>query len=697
MIVLSRKPLEVAMSRSTSGLIAGLLFLFLAVPAAAQPCGEGDAVFTELMISPLNTSLEWIEVKILAEGGCSLDGCLLYDESEDEPLPADLADWPASEVVLAGSYDEETYVLLAKNQDEVTAGLAAVSYDSSLYLSADEELHLVCGSEIVDSIDWDWDVFKDRCTQPTVSEHGCSVNLPADLEDVSAPGGDDFGSWCLPPEDVLLTDVHEANPQDFSGTPGAHGECRSFDWPEQAIITEHMVASTSALPDWFEIEAPAGADLRDCTIERWGALAGPDGFEIDEVEFEKQVWITWEGGEYLVPGEGVMMLTRGKCLDGSPVLQDQQGCPANEALGLPPSYVYLSVDFVANRPQWVGLYCPGDGPDRALIDGTFMDQDQPGGEVGRSWCFDPALGDDNTQPDPWLPALDDAWYIDDPETGEPSYGTPGVAGSCLPEGPPPPVRGEILFTEVIVAPSGLPEWIEVANIGPAAWSLAGCTLGHVKVNDEGVPLSSVSQFLLGAGGGIPELEPQERWVLSQDLCHDGTDPEVADCPLDNESQYSGFTMANEGRHELWIECPGSEDAVEEMTADPAAANSGYEVRNTHSMIFESGDVDCGDLASEDCNDEPALWCEACFEEMYATSGGGDENYGTPGEPGACDGDDDDDDDDDDTGGGCNDDDDTGGGCDCLTAMGGRPPSAAIAWLVGATLVLLRRRRASPGD
>ena len=435
-----------------------------------------------------------------------------------------------------------------------------------------------------------------------------------------------------------------------------------------------------------------------------GGGARGDGYEIDGEAYEKQTWLLWDGGSTAVPDSGVAVFSRGKCLNGDLVPQTEYGCEPDEELGLPATHVYGQVDFVASRPQWVGLYCPGDGPDRTLIDGTFMDQEWPGGERGRAWCYAPETDEPqelNDQPEAWLPALDDAFLYDDPEPDVEyaNYGTPGETGPCLPEGPPPPVRGEILFTEVIVAALGLPEWIEVANVGPAAWSLAGCTLGHVKVNDAGAHLSSVSQYLLGAGGGIPELEPGERWILSKDGCHDGS--EADGCSLEGESTYSGFTMANDGRHELWLECPGSDERVEEMIADPATANSGRGVRDGHSMFFEPDDDGCT-VAPEDCNDVPEVWCEASFEDWYAAGSNNQDNYGTPWDPGICSGDDDDDDDDDDftpPGGdptGCFDsggdvaDEGGAGGCDCMTSVVGRGRGLlALVVLAGACL---RRRR-----
>jgi MYXO-CTERM domain-containing protein len=397
-----------------------------------------------------------------------------------------------------------------------------------------------------------------------------------------------------------------------------------------------------------------------------------------------------------------MVLTHKDCLDGSAVPQGQHGCAATATL--PPSHAYPTVSFVASSPQWLGLYCPGDGPDRELLDGTFMDQSWPGGENGRSWCYDPALSSDpehNDQPDPWLPTLDATPYTEDPGTGEPNFGTPGEVGSCLPEGPPVPVRGELLITEVMVAPAGLPEWIEVANLSAEARSLGGCTLNHVKVDEDGDPASDVSQFLLGSGGGIPVLEPGGRWVLTEDDCLDGADPEVGDCALDNESWYAGIGLSNDARHLIWIECPGSEDAVDEVVAAPDLADPPYGVRNAHSMAFVPDSVDCGGLDPEDCNDAPELWCEAGFDHPYPVGSTDPENYGTPGEVGGCslggEGNGEGGGDDDDTclsPGGCA---DPECGCDCNGAVGGRPPNAAIAWLMGVALLLLRRRRADPGD
>lgn len=676
------------MSRSTFGLIAGLLALFFALPAAAQVCDPGDALFTELMIAPPDHhTMEWLELHLRVP--CDLDACSLHKEDE-------LGQWgdPAHLDGLCDLFDcdAEGYLLLAKNKDAVDleGQLPAFAYASGLSLDNNDDvwLHLVCDGTTVDSAPVAWSLFADACGEPDPDDHGCSVNLPAWLED-DAEGAEEAELWCLPPEDpahlfVEAYDGDAGNPNPYSGTPGEAGSCRTRAWPAEGKVqfTEYMIEPAGdELNDWIELrlepDVPS-AELRDCTLQRWKATGPP--YEIVD-DNPDAFTFGWADGPTALVAEEVLVLTRDVCLDGTAPVAGE-GCPET---GLPGSLVYGSVSLTTGDPGWLELVCPGtDGTGEEVIDGAWFDHALMG-DPGRSWCFDPTDGGDNADVEAWIPASDDQVFL---ETAQgPELGTPGTAGSCLPEGAALPVRGDLHFSEVMVASTGgLPDWVELASTSEQTLTLVGCTLTRYEVDGAGSPLSNPQTTVLD---GVPRIEPGGFWVLANGACTDGGDPELFDCPLINESQIQGVNFTNDRRHRLELACPGSDELVDEMTWDLDAACSDLGCRPDHSMVWDPDFAGC-DGADEDCNDDPIDWCEAPFDDEYAA-----DHYGTPGLAGSCPA----------SACGSGDDDDATpplppdcgdcetGGCGCDDAGDRSRTGLWLAALVGLTL---RRRRAHRG-
>ncbi len=194
-----------------------------------------------------------------------------------------------------------------------------------------------------------------------------------------------------------------------------------------------------------------------------------------------------------------------------------------------------------------------------------------------------------------------------------------------------PARGEILITEILAAPDGLPEWFEVHSLldGAATRSLSGCTLERVRLDESGQPEGSVDVQILGPGTGILDLVAGSTLVFSEDGCADGPGGECPGGRLELD-----VSLTNSGHQQLRILCPdaqGNDVVVEEVRYDLTATG----IRRGHSAQFHPGSASCQGESPENCNDHELCWCEAAFDDCYASNDDGDCNYGTPGVAAPC--------------------------------------------------------------
>ncbi len=427
----------------------------LATPAAVNSCmtpisacTAGDAFFSELMAAPPDGYKEWIELFGTSATECNLSSCSIligpYDDHSLEPGKDDKWSW--TEVEIAGENDRLSiisgqHLLLARSSDWITGlgkgkGKDDIPSDyssSSISLSNSDEkwLHLVCGSELVDSAPLYWPQFSDYCPQSN-----CSVNLaPANY---NGTDNDELTSWCLPPDEPTYT-----NPagEEIRATPGEEGECLFKNWPTaddsggEMVITEVIASPQGGAPEFIELMSLSqeSRELTYCTLQKHRLDENGD---IDEDSITTYL-LGEDGRELELEAGAVQLLTYKTCLYASDTgtsdtaSEGSSSCDAGE-------FSYSTIQISADVEEHISLICPDENWNEVEIDSISFNFDVLGVRDGHSLMLDPgaATTADNDDLDNWCHAAFSQKIEDlSDDVEDCNYGTPGELGDCLVDQP----------------------------------------------------------------------------------------------------------------------------------------------------------------------------------------------------------------------------------------------------------------------
>lgn len=418
-------------------------------------CTAGQAIFTELMPAPRDSAYadEWLElwgVDTALSGTCSLSGCTLTLSELDGTLIKDLS------LGHVGVTSGEHTILARASSADVTAGVrfessdgVTVNHPGYLYgyndfnLPNDREvsLSLTCGSDVVDTITYDWTVWADTAElvcpwDRDQGQEGCSLNLGRHV--YSAASNDLASNWCLAqkpddnPEKNLWSHYDSsAEPWVLLGTPGEDGDCPNYIRPcEGELVFTEIMAVGADIPDWVELYNTTSGDLEltGCRIERYRVTDG--------VEDSLQDYTFGELGESpVVLAQRPLAISFDGCID--PAADPADGCTFGET-------VADDILLTADNTEYLRLICPpnpdcGGADEDILVDGTHFSMDAQLVDKGHSLMFDPRLyTDPATANDDTANWCESAWsqpFLQlDAENC--NYGTPGGdedggPGECL--------------------------------------------------------------------------------------------------------------------------------------------------------------------------------------------------------------------------------------------------------------------------
>jgi hypothetical protein len=589
-----------------------LLPLLLLLPTPAFAVQPGDVIINELMIEPGSTA-EWVELRNRAGEPVDLDDCQLETDS-------------AVATFRRVSLDEGQFGVVSRglgscsriDEDGDCAEPSLAVYDEAIDLlkpDVAEELRLVCGGDVIDSVPYDWSLHAGRC----YGRQLCSVAVRPG----AAATHDDFaGSWCIPaPADAVLTSVQTGGDElQLVASPGlpngacAPDPCGAGD----VIITELMIAPPSSyLREYVElkIRAPGGCDLHGCEL-REGPFADPL-FEPLDPEWDVAI-LRGEGNTIQRDGGAYVLL-------GNPEEPD--------LLGPPVDLVGPGVSLADNDAGWLHLSCGANVLDSAPYDSDLFEPacaydgcavNLPAGRED----FEAEGEDGNDSLDAWcVTGPDDTHtYSDDDGDVFQWSGTPGQPGRC--ERRAWPGEGDLVFTELLISPQNgsitdYPEWFELHNPTDAAVDLVGCTFERTRAPEPDGSVSTVS-YTVPADGGAVSVEAGAVGLFTKSRCLDGADP--ADGPCAGDEFVIGSLSFTEAQETLSLRCPdgdGNLVVVDAFAYDPERTA----LRPGRALVYDGG------TAAE--NDEPADWCEAATDECYAEDDRGRCNYGTPGTLSRC--------------------------------------------------------------
>lgn len=633
---------------------SGLMLAALLVPGTAAAVDVGDVVITELMIEARSDSGEWIEVYATGDE-VDLAGCFLRQIGDGGGGQAVLLD---GLIVGAGEF------ALLSRQDPCVSydaeGLCAVPadfiYDSVSLTNGGGEVRLECGTTRVDTVVHDWPAVEEDCR--TVNSV-CSVNLSPDSFGGDGPAvasaNDDWANWCVPPASSFGLD---AIGLESISTPGAINVCPepgASCGPGDAAFTELMIRAPNAQREWFEllVTSPTGCDLQGCVLQE-----GPDADP-----FLGPTEAHWDFHTIDAPGN-IMEVGAGEYAlfaKGELGVGTLAGGELVSAVN-----IYSGISFGDTEPGYLHLLCGGQIVDSAPYDwGLFEDScPEEGCSVGVVSIYENTEGNDHLGR--WcIPPQEPVWMT--PEA-LPFRGTPGGQGVC--DVRSWPVEGEVLFSEIMVAPAGgYPEWFELVDVTGEGYELSGCRIERFRLTEEGtIDVGTIQDYVLGADDTEPVIEGGGVVVFGRD-CINGTDPEEGGECTHEEYFYGSLSFSNSEAEFVDLYCPDSVGG--EVRVDRA----GYDVTSTGARSGHSIQFDVSTGEPED-NDAPSAWCEASFDDAYAESGGRGLNYGTPGVNTPCR-----------TGEIASV--SAGPGCQCDA---GRPASGTAWGLLGLVALGLRRRR-----
>ena len=331
-------------------------------------------------------------------------------------------------------------------------------------------------------------------------------------------------------------------------------------------MTEVMSAPSVGQPEWVEL-----LNLTDGPLDLTGCCLA-DGGESDHVTFLPD--------DLMIPPRHHLLLSE---------------APLDPRA---PTAVVLGEDSLVldeeDPSETLSLFCPRDG-NMALIDqaptGTLES-----GSRGHSWMVDEEewASVRNDDPEAWCLAPAELAY---PTTeGDDEYGTPGRPNQCELAVGAVPLVGEVLVTEIMVAPDSGAEWFELVSLASQTINLAGCI---VTEGGDG----PIHEHTLTGERGTTAMEPGQLLVL----CHSGLEL-IPDSEILADYEYTSLTFNNGAPEDLILSCDGHE--VDRVTYDWAAA-----------------DGDKGQSLARD-PDDPLRWClseDAFWEQGEAAA------WGSPGQ------------------------------------------------------------------
>ena len=533
-----------------------------ALPSAVPPL-EGEVAITEVMADPLTGDPEWIELRSTADVPLDLGGCTLSDGGESTHLafvPPLVHLPPGSFLVVAEQPlqpdDLETHVVLG---------------DGALVLASsdpEERLRLHCpGDEGLVAVD--------EAPLGALGASAPGVSWMLAEGEAAASRNDDPGAWFAAPDDPIYAE-DEAGAR--RGTPGwanlRGGRVLPWPAPGDVQVSEVMVAPDLGR-EWFEVRS-----LADEAFDLAGCLVGEEGGG----PVHEHVLDPERGATALQPDRPLVLAASGlDIVPGDAVVAD---------------YAYTTLTFNNGEHEELYLRCGDREVERVGYDWVTHDADR-----GRSLSRDP---DD---PELWCVA-DESFHLDG-DVAE--YGSPGAANPPCPrlvDGPPYPIVGEVVITEIMVAPSSgdlFPEWFEVAVVGDREVQLDGCRVEDL-VGDGALHVTSA-------------LGPGELALLGEDAF----DPV---CALEFDGDYGGGVTFNNGSPDRCaLVCPDGEggwEVVDEVLFDWA----GLDLDKGVSLVLDADAVDA------ELNDDPGRWCPAP-EDAWSCTVDGYTDRGNPGTLSSC--------------------------------------------------------------
>ena len=587
--------------------VAGLLALF--VPGVVLAQAPGDVVFTELMIEARSDRGEWIELHAPGAEDVDLAGCFLR-QIADGGGEATLLD---GLVVEAGGYAvlsrQDPCVLY--DADGVCTLAADFIYDSVSLNNSGGELLIECGVTEIDAVEHDWaEVAQDCRTANAV----CSVNLSPDVfgdGPAMASANDLWADWCVPPARNFGFDAIGLESISTARATNACPEAGAVCGPGDAAFTEFMIKAPNREREWFEllVTAPQGCDLQGCRLQE-----GPDADPfLGPTESHWDFHTIDAPGNVLEIGQGqYAVFAKGDLEVGTETGGGSTATAAN---------LYSGITFGDTDSGWLHLLCGGEVVDSAPYDWSVFEDSCPEGgcSVGVVPIYETAGANDLLGR--WcLPPQEPAW-----ETPESLAfrGTPGLPGLCDVRNWP--VEGEVVFSEIMVAPAGgYPEWFEIVDRTGEGFELSSCRVERFRLAEDGtVDVGATVDYTLGADDTEPVLEGGGTVVFSKGCVNGQVVEEGGECSHDEYFFSGSLSFGNSEAEFLDLYCPdgvGGEVLVDRAGYDVTSIGA----RSGHSIQFDMRS------AAPDDNDVPSGWCEASFDDPYAEEGGRSLNYGTPG-------------------------------------------------------------------
>jgi len=524
-----------------------------------SPVG-GDLAITEVMIEPQAGRPEWIELRSERAAPLDLSGCALSDggvASHTTYLPPGIVLPPGGFLVIAeaelstdGSVPSDVVI----GEDELVLSEVDPGEVVSVHCPGSDGLSLV--------------------DQVPIGELGDGARGHSWM--FESPGwasldNDDPETWCLAPSSALIDG--DAEVEEY-GTPGSENACgRSSGTPPQEgdlQVTELMIAPTEGR-EWLELHSLSGEelDLAGCVLAEQGAgLVHEHTLSPDR------------GTTVIAPGEFLVLSASGLEMFGDGSMESD--------------YEYSTLTFNNADPEELTLQCQGIEVERVAYDWSAT-----GGERGQTLARDPLVAE------VWCLGVEAI----DVNGVTVAWGTPGAENpSCgvdSPAGAPRPLPGEVVITELMVAPSSgsvFPEWLEVSNIGEQSVDLDGCV-----VEDDGH-----SATLQAARG----LAPGQVAVVAA-----GAFDPVCDVTVWGE--YGGsVTFNNTTADRAALSCPdvdGGWSVIDEVSFDWEA----WGLDKGTSLVLDADAVDASD------NDATENWC-AAPADAWSCEVDGNVDRGTPG-------------------------------------------------------------------
>jgi len=592
-----------------------LAALAVLAPTSLLAVEVGDVVLSELMIDSGAGAPEWLELYNPGTADVLLDGCTLSDDGSAEHA-LDGVTVPAGEYVIIG---EAACVAFDELGDCIQTS-ALETGDLSLNNTQDA-VTVTCAAVVIDTVSYDWPSLSGDC----VGGDSCSANLAP--EQLDAVSNDDWlGAWCVP---GASTFVYNVNAVPMISTPGRPNSCPQAGaacGAGDVVFTELMIAPPTSTREWFEVIATreGGCDLHGCVL-REGPYVDPM-FEPTDEEWRTHT-IDAPGNTLPVTDDDYVLFAK----SADTVVGDPDD--PEETVFIDADYRYSTVGLDNGAVGFLHLIC-GDVPvDSTPYDWTRFEAGCADQACSVNLLPEREAADQNDTLEQWCLATDETIYSS--STGLPFTGTPDAPGACLVRAWP--TAGDVLFTEIMVAPdsgstgNSIPEWFELTSTVSTGVELGGCRIERSRLDPETgayAPTSTSSELIFGEEGTTAgSILAGDTQVWSRNVCLDGADP-TEGC-AGEERIFGGIEFTNEESERLELYCPdgsGGEVLVDRAGYD----NKSYGIRSAHSALFDPTVADAGSL-----NDEAANWCEASFDDCYATNGEGQCNYGTPGEPAPC--------------------------------------------------------------